>query len=101
MVDVSLYQKDIPSRTYRRGDEGEDSGALVIRLPPRRAKFYGRTVYFGHINDKLAARRARREISAEEENAAAANIGKGQQRAWTQVGYVVIIGVIIALIGTT
>jgi hypothetical protein len=102
MVDTSLYQKDIPSRTYRRRDE-EDGGAIVIRLPPPRAKFYGRTVYFGLINNKLDAKRVRREISAEEANAAAANVGieKGQQSAWAQVGYVVIIGIIIALIGTT
>jgi hypothetical protein len=59
MVDMSLYQKDIPSRTYRRRDDEED--ALEIMVPPHRPRSYARTVRLGfviHVMDEKHARRA-------------------------------------------
>ena len=47
MVDTSLYHKNIPSRTYRRPEDEEDS--LEIIVPPHRPRSHARTVRLGLV----------------------------------------------------
>ncbi len=97
MVQASLYRKDIPSRTYGRGDE-EEEGALEIIASRHRPKSYARMARLGHVIYVMDEKHARRALGNREDDGQA-NSAQPSKAAVVEggLGFVLIIIGLIAI----
>jgi hypothetical protein len=100
MVDTSIYYQKKPLYPFSWADEEED--VVEILVPPYGQRHSTEAVRLGHLFRIIDEKRSRRlSVNNDETDRTSLEASVHETKAWARVGYVVIIGLIIAIIGTT